>query len=122
MDIGPLYGAGARASEFVPRDGHVPPTPDWKTYEAINDALGTDVKPTFFHEIGRETLRLEREFNLAAGFTAEDDDLPEFFYNEPLKPTDDIARFRGEEVFDIWDHMNAVGTAGVPEEYGTVRE
>jgi predicted pyridoxine 5'-phosphate oxidase superfamily flavin-nucleotide-binding protein len=26
-------------SEFVPRDGHVPPTPEWKTYDVLNDAL-----------------------------------------------------------------------------------
>lgn len=29
-------------SEFVPRDGHEPPVPEWKTYEFINDALPAD--------------------------------------------------------------------------------
>lgn len=29
-------------SEFVPREGYVPPTPEWKTYEFINDALPAD--------------------------------------------------------------------------------
>lgn len=87
---------------------------------AINDALGTDLHPTFFHKIGREVLRLEREFNLAAGFTDADDDLPQFFYDEPLAPTNQTARFRGEDVFDILDRMDGVGTQGVPDEYGKV--
>jgi len=29
-------------SEFVPRDGHTPPTPEWKTYDFIADALPAD--------------------------------------------------------------------------------
>ena len=29
-------------SEHVPRQGHEPPTPAWKTYDVINDALPTD--------------------------------------------------------------------------------
>lgn len=29
-------------SEFVPREGHTPPTPDWKTYDVIADALPAD--------------------------------------------------------------------------------
>ncbi|MDX1522127.1 MAG: aldehyde ferredoxin oxidoreductase C-terminal domain-containing protein [Anaerolineae bacterium] len=85
---------------------------------AINDALGTDLKPTFFHEIGRETLRLEREFNLAAGFTEADDELPAFFYEEALAPSDRTARFHGSEVHHIYERMDGVGTEGVPEEYG----
>jgi hypothetical protein len=29
-------------SEHVPREGHVPPTPEWKTYDVIADALPAD--------------------------------------------------------------------------------
>ena len=85
---------------------------------AINDALGTSLEPNFFQQLGRETLRLEREFNLAAGFTAADDELPAFFYQEPLAPTHRTARFHGSEVFDIYTHMDEVGTEGVPDQYG----
>lgn len=88
--------------------------------ESINNAVGTDLDPTFFHKIGRETLVLEREFNVAAGFTDKDDELPTFFYDEALKPTDQTARFHGNEVFDIYDRMDSVGTEGVPDEYGRV--
>ena len=33
------YIHGDDVSEFVPRQGHEPPTPDWKSYDVINDAL-----------------------------------------------------------------------------------
>jgi aldehyde:ferredoxin oxidoreductase len=65
---------------------------------AINDAHGTELEPSFFEELGRETLKLEQEFNKAAGFTDEDDDLPQFFYDEPLAPTNKVARFRSDKV------------------------
>ena len=37
-------------------------------------------------EFGKKVLKVERAFNQAAGFTAADDRLPEFFVNEPLPP------------------------------------
>ena len=86
--------------------------------DSINNAIGTQLAPTFFHKIGRETLRLEREFNLAAGFSEEDDALPAFFYEEPLPPTQQAARFHAADVHNIYDAMDDVGTQGVPEEYG----
>ena len=66
--------------------------------QAINAAVGTELDPSFFNELGRETLRLEREFNRAAGFTEADDELPDFFYNEPLQPSNRAARFHAREV------------------------
>jgi aldehyde:ferredoxin oxidoreductase len=86
--------------------------------DTINSAIGTTLAPTFFHKIGRETLKLEREFNLAAGFGEEDDNLPAFFYDEPLPPTQQAARFRAADVHHIYDEMEGVGAQGVPEEYG----
>jgi aldehyde:ferredoxin oxidoreductase len=65
---------------------------------AINDAHGTELERSFFEDLGRETLKLEHEFNLAAGFTAEDDELPQFFYDESLAPTDKVARFHSDEI------------------------
>lgn len=64
----------------------------------INDALGTSLSPEFFTELGRETLRLEAEFNQAAGFDEADDELPEFFYEEALAPSNQVARFHAAEV------------------------
>lgn len=85
--------------------------------DAINSALGTELKPTFFHELGRETLQLERQFNLAAGFSVEDDDLPQFFYDEPLKPTGQTARFHGQDLVGRYENMDDVGAMGVPAEF-----
>ena len=64
----------------------------------INDAHGTELGPEFFYELGRETLRLENEFNATAGFTEEDDELPAFFYEEALAPSNQVARFHAAEV------------------------
>lgn len=66
--------------------------------KALNDAHNTDLKPSFFEALGRDTLKLENEFNKAAGFSIEDDELPAFFYNEALAPTEKVARFHGTEV------------------------
>ena len=72
--------------------------------DAINAAVGSELNPSFFDELGRDTLRLEREFNQAAGFTQADDELPGFFYNEPLEPSNRVARFRAREVNEFADN------------------
>ncbi len=59
---------------------------EWLT-QAINAAHGTNLTPDFYLKMGQETLRLEREFNRQAGFGVEDDELPAFFYDEPLPPS-----------------------------------
>lgn len=77
---------------------------------AINDAHGTELEPGFLEDLGRETLKLEHEFNKAAGFVAEDDELPEFFYDEPLGPTDKIATHHSREIHQStsdWWKQNA---------------
>ena len=73
--------------------------------EAINAAHGTQLTTAFFEALGRETLRLEREFNRQAGFGIEDDELPAFFYNEPLPPSDHVARFHASDVHHIYDML-----------------
>lgn len=65
---------------------------------SINDACGTSLTPDFFTQLGRETLKNEADFNKAAGFTEEDDELPEFFYEEALEPSNKVARFHAAEV------------------------
>jgi aldehyde:ferredoxin oxidoreductase len=74
---------------------------------AINAACGTNFSKDFFPALGRETLRLEREFNVRAGFTAEDDELPEFFYTEALPPTNHVARFHGVDVHGMYERLPA---------------
>ena len=71
----------------------------------INAAHGTSLTKEFFEALGRETLRLEHEFNRQAGFTARDDELPQFFYEEALPPTNHVARFHGADVHSIYERL-----------------
>lgn len=74
---------------------------------AVNAAVGTSLTKDFFEALGRETLRLEAEFNRQAGFTAKDDELPEFFYTEPVAPTNNVARFHGADVHGMYERLPA---------------
>jgi len=66
---------------------------------ALNDAHGTKLdSSTFMTTLGREALKMEWEFNRAAGITEEDDELPQFFYTEPLAPSGKTARHHSAEV------------------------
>ena len=60
--------------------------------------LGIELDTAFFRHLGAETLRLEAEFNRLAGFTDADDELPAFFYDEALPPSDRTARFHSDSV------------------------
>ena len=68
-------------------------------------AHGTSLTPDFFEALGRDTLRLEAEFNRRAGFTERDDELPAFFYEEPLPPTNQTARFHAGDVHRIYERL-----------------
>jgi aldehyde:ferredoxin oxidoreductase len=74
---------------------------------SINAAHGTSLTKDFFEALGRETLRLEREFNRRAGFTEQDDELPAFFYQEPLPPTNHVARFHAADVHGMYERLPA---------------
>ena len=73
--------------------------------EAANAACGTAITPEFFPALGREVLKLEWEFNQRAGFGAKDDELPAFFYAEPLPPANQAARFHGEDVHGMYARL-----------------
>ena len=74
---------------------------------AINAAHGTTLTPDFFEALGRDALRLEKEFNRQAGFTEKDDELPAFFYTEALPPTNHVARFHGADVYKMYERLPA---------------
>ncbi|PYM81170.1 MAG: aldehyde ferredoxin oxidoreductase [Candidatus Rokuibacteriota bacterium] len=82
------------------------PNTEWLA-NALNGALGTSLTKEFFPALGRETLKLEHEFNRRAGFTDKDDELPAFFYNEPLAPTNHVARFHGQDVHGMYERLPA---------------
>ena len=64
--------------------------------QLLTKATGKNIDVEVVIEMGRDTLRSERRFNKAAGFTKVDDRLPRFFKTESLSPR--------ELVFDVTDH------------------
>ena len=77
--------------------------------DTINNIHGIDLDPSFIANLGRETLRLEKAFNQEAGFQESDDAYPEFFYEEPLPPTNKVSRLFSDEVnrcIDEWWEQN----------------
>jgi len=64
---------------------------------AVNDAHGTNFDASFMKAVGRDVLKMELEFNRAAGFTEADDELPAF-YKDPVPPTGKVARHSAAEV------------------------
>lgn len=68
--------------------------------DMINAQYGTEWSVDDWFNLGRFVLRTERSFNQAAGFTAQDDRLPEFF-NEPVPPHNATWDFTGEELDQV---------------------
>ena len=72
---------------------------------AINAAHDTQLTNAFFLQLGTDTLRYEAEFNQQAGFSDKDNELPKFFYDEPLAPSQYVARFHAEDVSQMFDGL-----------------
>lgn len=71
--------------------------------DLLNARYGWKVEADILQVLGRETLRLEREFNKRAGFTQAHDRLPEFMTIEPLPPfnsTFDVSEDDLDNVFN----------------------
>lgn len=82
------------------------------TPESIRDLLkaryGWGLDVDILAQLGAETIRLEREFNRRAGFTAFDDRLPEWMTREPLPPHNSVFDVPNEELDAIGDHFKPV--------------
>jgi aldehyde:ferredoxin oxidoreductase len=66
--------------------------------EVLNAAFDVELESDYMNALGRETLLMEIEFNKKAGFTEEDDILPQFFYDEELPPTGKSARHFAQRI------------------------
>ncbi|MDD2554572.1 MAG: aldehyde ferredoxin oxidoreductase C-terminal domain-containing protein, partial [Desulfotomaculaceae bacterium] len=66
--------------------------------EMLNAMYGSSLTVDDVVALGQSILKNELEFNKKAGFTKEDDRLPEFFYNEELAPHN--TRFTLKEELD----------------------
>lgn len=71
--------------------------------ELVSARFGVEWTAREIVEIGRHTIRLEREFNQQAGFTPADDRVPEWMTREPLPPHDTVFDVPWEEMRGIYD-------------------
>ena len=71
--------------------------------DLLNSRFGWQVEKDVLQVLGRETIKLEREFNTLAGFTKADDRLPEWMAHEPLPPHNAVFDVSEEELDKIFD-------------------
>jgi aldehyde:ferredoxin oxidoreductase len=53
--------------------------------------------------LGKKILTMERDFNKKAGFTALDDRLPRYFYNEKLPPHNGVFTVTDKELDSVYN-------------------
>ena len=70
--------------------------------DLFNAALGTNFKDeNFITDIGKDVIKHERMFNIAAGVTEEW--MPEWMRNEPLEPFGLLSDIPESEYNKFWD-------------------
>ncbi|MFW5946553.1 MAG: aldehyde ferredoxin oxidoreductase C-terminal domain-containing protein [Candidatus Natronoplasma sp.] len=70
--------------------------------ETVNGVLGTDYSADDVMEMGMDILKMEREFNKEAGFSNEDDRIPEFMEEEELPPHNTVFDVSDEELDKVF--------------------
>ncbi len=71
--------------------------------ESCAARLGTNWTAEDVTRIGKEILKTERAFDLAAGFTKQDDRPPEFMRYEPLPPHNQVWDVPDEALDSVWE-------------------
>jgi aldehyde:ferredoxin oxidoreductase len=71
--------------------------------DMINAFYGLSLTADDVTELGKSILKNEREFNQAAGFTAKDDRLPEYFKKEALPPHNITFGVTDEELDQVFN-------------------
>ncbi len=71
--------------------------------DLVNARYGWQVSEGYLKELGRDSILMEREFNRRAGFTKEDDRLPEWMTLEQLPPLNTVFDVPEEEMDSIFD-------------------
>jgi aldehyde:ferredoxin oxidoreductase len=74
--------------------------------EFYESRFGIEVGSDILQVLGRETLKLEREFNRRVGFTAADDRIPEWMASEPLPPLNPVFDVSKEDLDNIFDFIS----------------
>ena len=71
--------------------------------DMINARFGINLSGDDVTNLGKTILKTERQFNIAAGFNAGHDRLPEFFKYEPLPPHNAVWDFSDAEIDEFWN-------------------
>ncbi|VBB42328.1 putative aldehyde ferredoxin oxidoreductase [uncultured Desulfatiglans sp.] len=71
--------------------------------DMISAKYGIEMTVDDFNALGSRVLKMEREFNTRAGFTAADDRLPEFFKLEKLAPHNHVFDVPDEELDRVFN-------------------
>lgn len=71
--------------------------------DLVNARYGFDFGDDLLQRLGKETIILEREFNRLAGFTKQDDRLPEWMTREPLPPHQTVFDVPDAEMDDLFN-------------------
>jgi len=81
-------------------------TPDGAVKRLLSARYGWDDLPdNILAELGKQTIKMEREFNRRAGFTAKDDRIPEWMTREPLPPHNSVFDVADEELDKIFEEI-----------------
>lgn len=81
-------------------------TPDAVVKRLLKARYGWDDLPeNILQELGKQAIRMEREFNRKAGFTAKDDRLPEWMTREPLPPHNSVFDVPDETLDGIFNDL-----------------
>jgi aldehyde:ferredoxin oxidoreductase len=71
--------------------------------DMINARFGISLTGDDVTELGKSILKIERQFNIEAGFNSSHDRLPEFFKIESLPPHNVVWDFTDEEIDAFWN-------------------
>jgi aldehyde:ferredoxin oxidoreductase len=72
-------------------------------HDLLKARYGWEVSDDILQDLGKKTLQLEREFNQRAGFTKEDDRLPEWMTREKLPPHNSVFDVPDEDLETVFD-------------------
>ena len=72
--------------------------------DLINSFAGANLTADGVNDLGMKILKMEREFNAAAGFTDKDDRLPDYFKKEALPPHNVTFAVTDEELDQIHNY------------------
>ncbi|MBI5295779.1 MAG: aldehyde ferredoxin oxidoreductase [Chloroflexi bacterium] len=79
-------------------------TPDGVVKRLLRARYGWDDLPdNILQELGKQTIKMEREFNRRAGFTAKDDRLPAWMTREPIPENGSVFDVSEETLDHIFD-------------------